>query len=321
MNSARPALVFRRARAYFAPVDRAASAPTIFDPAKLASFPAEAPPPPWLDGGWIENFRRLSEGRVSGLRAGHKGALAGQFRAQLDSRVEFDFRSWGKLQMALSGGSQQMNVLAAEVNAEARPSGGTALPPAAVLPGSSAQQIELGLGAVDAFAAGDLIAVDVDYLQQTGYVGSGIAAACVADPADVRYDADYVRRVTFNVGRVAQKTATALVLRQPLPGGAPLSGAAAQKVIAFADREGGSFFQEWSGLFVFDDESGGRAFLYYPRLRPAAPAGEAGWDLEPPLRGLALHAALAAFPHTDVNDGEQVACYRSFVPAPAAAVY
>ena len=310
-----PPVLFRSTRAWFAPVDRVSSTPTLFDPSRdLASG---TPPPPWVDAGWIENFRRSSDTRLPLLRAGAKSAPAAQFRAQLEARVEFDFRGWGKLQMALSGGSQHMNVLAAQEYAGGRGSGGAALSPMPVFPGSTAQRIELGVGAVDQFADGDLLAVDVDYLQQTGYVGSGIAAAYVNDPADVQRDPDYVRRVTFNVGRISGRTATAVLLAEPLPGGDPPDGAGAQKVAAFLDREGGSFFQEWSALFLFDDEAGARVCLHYPRLRPAAPAREETWEVAPPLRGLALHAAFTAFPHLDENDGEQVLCYRSFFPAPA----
>ena len=314
-----PATLFRRARAWFAPVDRATANPTVFDPSR--DLAAGVPPAPWVDAGWIENFHRASETRLPVIRCGPQPLPAGQYRSQSDARVKFDFRCWGKLQMALSGGSQHMNVLAAQVNADARPSGGSALPPVAVLPGSTAQEMVVGAGAVEQFADGDVIAVDVDYLQQTGYVGSGIAGAYVNDPRDVQRDADYVRRVTFNVARIGSRTATTLVLSQSLLGGAPPAGAAVQKVIAFVDREGGSFFQEWSAIFQFDDEAGARACLYYPRLRPAAPAREEEWPVAPPLRGLALHAAMIAFPHTDSNDGEQVLCYRSLFLAPGTAVY
>ena len=314
-----PATLFRRARGFFAPVDRATGTPTLFDPSRhLASG---APPAPWVDAGWIENFRRASETRLPVLRSGPRSAPAAQCRAQLEARVEFDFRCWGKLQMALSGGSQHMNVLAAQANADPRPSGGIALPAVAVLSGSSAEQIVVGAGAVSLFVDGDVVAVDRDYLQQTGYVGTGIAGAYVNDPLDVGRDLNYVRRVTFNVGRVASRTATALVLAQPLLGGVPASGAAVQKVIAFVDREGGSFFQEWSGLFLFEDEAGGRICLHYPRLRPAAPAREEEWEIAAPLRGLAQQANFTAVPYGDVNDGEQALCYRSLCPAPGVAVY
>ena len=61
---------------------------------------------------------------------------------------------------------------------------------------------------------------------------------------------------------------SSLLLAQPLLGGAPAAGVGAQKVVAFVDREGGSFFQEWSGLFVAEEDSGGRVCFYYPRLGP-----------------------------------------------------
>jgi len=67
---------------------------------------------------------------------------------------------------------------------------------------------------------------------------------------------------------VAQKTATSLLLDQALPGGTPGAAAAVQKVTAFVDREGGAFLQQWSGLFVEEEESGGRICFYYPRLSP-----------------------------------------------------
>jgi hypothetical protein len=313
--------VARTARAYFAPVDRGTGAPAIFDPAKHGLFPLDAPPAPWLSLGSIANFQRTAATRHEPLRAGPKGAALAQFRRELEARVEFDFRDWGKLQMALAGGSQSMNVLAADVNADPMPSGGSPQLAVALLPGSTAQELVLGAGAVDAFNAGDMVAVDLDYQQQAGYVGSGIAAAFVRDPVDVLRDPHYVRRVTFNCARAAVKTATSLVLAQPLLGGAPPPGASAAKVVAFADREGGSFFQEWSALFVLDEESGARVCFHYPRLQPAAPAAERRAELPAALGAWSLHAAFLALPHTDLNDGEQVLCYRSFFPAANAALY
>src|SRR5208282_5622861 len=115
-----------------------------------------------------------------------------------------------------------------------------------------------------------------DYQQQVGYVGSGISAAYVSNAALVNRDPNYVRRVTFNVGRVVEVTATSVILAQPLLGGAPATGASAQIIAAFVDREGGSFFQEWSALFVAEAESGGRVCFYYPRLSPNPGAGPGG---------------------------------------------
>jgi hypothetical protein len=273
--------VTRQMRAYFAPVNRASETPTIFDPGQAGMFALNAPPAPWLDLGWIENFERWYDTPTDVVRSGAKGLPAAQFRGPVEARVGFDFRQWGKLQMALAGGSEHMNVLApAAGSVSPAPSGGTPAAGVAVLAGSTASQLVFGAGAVSAFPVGCLIAVDVDYQQQTGYVGSGIAAAYVSSPAAVNQDVNYVRRVTFNVGRVAEVTATSVLLAQPLLGGAPAAGASAQVVVAFVDREGGSFFQEWSALFVAEGESGGRMCFYYPRLSPSPGASGSGvrWD-------------------------------------------
>lgn len=193
-----------------------------------------------------------------------------------------------------------MNVLATSPSAAPEPSGGTPIPAVAVLAGSTASELVFGMGAVNGFAAGNLVAVDVDYQQEIGYVGSGISAAYVTNPALVNRDANYVRRVTFNVGRVVEVTATAVILAQPLLGGAPATGASAQVVAAFVDREGGSFFQEWSALFVAEAESGGRVCFYYPRLSPNPGAGTSGVSVKsgggwkPPKSGGSGNASAAA---------------------------
>ena len=318
--------VSRRVRAYFAPFDHSANRPAIFDPAKHGAFLLDAPPAPWIDLGEIEKFQRTSGSEVQTLVAGMTGSPAGQFRRALDARVEFEFREWGKLQMALAGGAEHMNALASDPNAGARPSGGIPLGAVGVLDGSTANEIVVGAGAVDGFAVGDIVAIDVDYAQQTGWVGTGVASGYVKDPADVQRDKDYVRRVTFNVGRVAGKAATSLLLSQPLLGGPPPAGASVQKVVAFVDREGGSFFQDWSALFVHEDESGGRVCLYYPRLSPTrSGAGkfqaETRSPIQEPMAVIELHACFLAMPYVDENDGEIVLWYRSYFPAEMSAVY
>lgn len=325
-NSLRPAMVpvTRRWRAYFAPVDRATEAPTVFDPAH-GLFSPDAPPPPWLNLGWVENLRRASLTTSGAARAGARGTMVTPFHGPLEAHIEVEFREWGKVQLALASGTQHFNVLATDTSATEQPSGGLALPAAALLPGSTAQVLQLGAGMVDGFAENDLVAVDVDYQQQSGWVGTGIAAAYVQDPQDVRRDLDYVRRVTFNVGRVASKTTTTLLLAQPLPGGAPAAGAAVQKVTAFVDREGGSFIQEWSAVFVAEAASGGSIGLYYPRLVVFRAKENGVTDQNIPvassLEAQALRASFLALPWTDINDGEPCLCYRSYFPAAAAAVY
>jgi hypothetical protein len=286
---------------------------TIFDPAQ--PFALDAPPTPWIAAGEIREFKRTAGTKFGILASGRKGAPAGQYRAALEARVAFEFCTWGKLQMAIAGGSQHMNVLAEAAISSAAPSGGAAAAAVAVLSGSSATELVLGAGsALDGFNPGDMVAVDVDYAQQQGYVGSPITAAFVKNAADVNRDRDYLRRVTFNVGTVREKTATSLILEHPLICGAPEEEASVQKVSAFLDREGGSYFQEWSALFVVEAESGGRVCFYYPRLQAASAASERSAKLDE-FAIHRLYAEMVALPAKDEMDGEQIVCWRSWKPA------
>src|SRR5262249_18063988 len=126
--------VRRRVRAYFAAIDRTSGTPAIFDPSKhAATFQLDAPPVPWIDLGWIENFQRSHLTTSTAVIAGSRGVAVGQFRGPMQARVEFEFREWGKLQMGLANGSEQMNVLASDPNADAQASGGNAIAAIAVL--------------------------------------------------------------------------------------------------------------------------------------------------------------------------------------------
>jgi hypothetical protein len=311
----------REIRAYFAPVDRAAGTPTIFDPAQQGAFALDSPPTPWVSLGAVSGFQRSSTTTNAAASGGVKGACSSQSRKQLDARVEFDFREWGKLQMALACGSQHMNVLAESGGASAQASGGAGAAPVPVLTGSNNQQIVVDAPAISQFSVGDVVAVDIDYANQTGYLGTGITGAYVKLSSDVGGNADYIRRITLNVGRIVSTDATSFYLEQPLLGGAPLASAKVQKVIAFLDREGGSFFQEWSALFVVPESSGGRVCFYYPRLQAAAPASEEVEIIVKPLAQTLLHGSFVALPVIDPNDNEQVVCFRSYFPAAGASLY
>jgi len=317
--------VARQTRAYFAAVDPVNGPTAIFDPSQNSGFQLDAPPAPWIDLGWIESFLRTSTSQIEALPGGTAGAVTGQARRGLGARVEFEFRDWGKLQMALAGGAEHMNVLATNPSASPAGSGGVPLAAVPLLAGSTAEELVVGAGAVAGFATGALVACDVDYAQQIGYVGTGIAGAYVENPANVRQDANYVRRVTFNVGRVAEVTSTSLVLTQALPGGVPAAGASVQEVIAFVDREGGAFLQRWSGLFVMEEESGGRVCFYYPILSPCTV--KAAWEreslvqIQKPIGEMSLQAAFTALPTIDGNDAAVVLSYRSYFPANGADAY
>jgi hypothetical protein len=137
-------------------------------------------------------------------------------------------------------------------------------------------------------------------------------------------DVDYIRRITFNVALVSQVSSSGLTLAGPLPAGAPAAGAKLQALTGFVDREGGSFYQEWSGLFLMQGSQGDRIFFYYPRLQTMTGAQESAVPLSGKNPGgqarVLLKAQFLALPVTDPLDGERILCYRSFLPAPNALV-
>ncbi len=308
----------RRVRAYFAPVNRVSGAATIFDASGLAGFDSDAPPAPWVDLGWLNGFTRTCGTKIEPLIAGAPGFAAGQVRVDVDATVSVEFDAWGKIQMALTAGMQQMNVLRAMSNAAANGSGGKAITATVLLEGSTASALNVGAQAAAGFVVGDLISVDVDYAGQTGFVGSGLSGGFVRSAAAIGTDVDYVRRVSLNVGRVVGIADGVLTLGAALLAGAPAGAMKVSRVVGFCDREGGSFFQEWSGLFVFDGVQGDRVAYHYPRLQAMSGAAEASEGLvgvsAGSLEKVRLAGRFRALPVTDVNDGERVVCFRSYVP-------
>jgi hypothetical protein len=308
--------VTRRVRAYFAPVDRVNRVASVFDPSVNGQFSLSAPPSPWVDLGWIEDFSRKSLSKFAGLTTGSPGVTQFQVKETVDASVSFRFKTWSKLSMALSAGSQHMNLLAPAAGATSNGSGSKAIAATSLAAsGSTATFLALNTGASAGFAAGCMVAVDVDYAGQTGFVGTAVYAGYVQSASSVNSDPDYIRRVTFNVARVSQVTASGLQLAQPLIAGAPSDAMRVQQVLGFVDREGGNFFQEWSALFVMPGEQGERILFYYPRLQAMGGAEEASTALLAPIERIALSATFRAMPVTDANDGQQVVCFRSFLPS------
>jgi hypothetical protein len=306
-------------RAYVVPIDRNTGVTVPFDPTAQGEFDLDLPPVPFLDLGWVENFQRTSATKYETLRTGPHSLLTAQYRTQIDAGVEFDMPSWGKLQMAVAGGGQQINVLATPMSSYPQNSGGIPVP--AVYVQDEAMMYELPLAANDLenFQIGDMVAVDWDYKGQAGYVGSGAPGMYLAAALDAASHVDLIRRYTFNVSRVSNMTPYSLVLGERLIGGAQ-PGMGVQKVVALMDREGGSYFQEWSTLFVVVGRAGGRACFYYPRMQAAASTSEVQKEVEAPMFSNMLHAKLRAMPTVDPNDGETVLCYRSYFPAKTAKV-
>jgi len=318
---AAPSPVARRVRGYFAPVNRTAHTPVPFDAAEQGRFSLDEPPAPWISLGWIQEFTRKPASKTAPLLTGVPAATLGQVRETLEAQVSLDFLSWTKLTMALATGSQHMNLLAATSGALAVADGAQAVAAVSVQPGSTATFIALGAADAANFAVGTMVAVDTDYAGQTGFVGSPVSGAYVRQALS---DVDYIRRVTFNVAFVTQVNSTGLTLAEPLPGGAPVAGAKLQAIRGFVDREGGSFYQEWSGLFVMEGSQGERILFYYPRLQTMTGAEENPVPLDGKTKGglqrVLLKGQFLALPVTDPLDGERVLCYRSFLPAASALV-
>lgn len=314
--------IANRLRAYFAPVNRATGAPTLFDPAQQGTFALDTPPAPWIDLGWTFNFTRKSESKIGPLRAGAPAIVQTQVRTEVEATVALEFESWGKLQLAISTSSEQMNLLVTVAGTNTNGSGGVAGIAIPInIATSSATTLDVG-AASSGFNVGDIVAVDLNYTGQTGYVGSGAVAAYVTSSAAVNSDINYVRRVTLNVARITAINGTLLNLGSPLIAGAPAVGMQASPATGFCDREGGRFFQEWSALFIYDGQQGDRVLYHYPRLQPLQGASEiaTATGLAAPLERIRLAAAFRALPATDTNDSAQILCFRSYIPGAMRAI-
>ncbi len=302
-----------RVRAYFAPVTRPATQTvgfTIFDPAQSGAFALSAPPAPWVDLGWIAGFARKCGTKIEAVRTGAPATTQLQARTEIEAMVAFGFESWGKLQIALSAGTQQMNLLKVATGAAAEGSGGTAVAAVALQAGTTATVLQVGAAAAGAFAVGELVAVDVDYAAQTGFVGSGVSGSYVASALT---DVDYVRRVTLNVARITSIANGTLMLGCPLIAGVPGATMKVSGVVGFCDREGSTFFQEWSALFVGEGQQGERVIWHYPRLQAMSGVAETNAASAGGYEKVQLSAAFRALPVKDPVDGQTVVCFRSYM--------
>lgn len=314
--------VNRRIRAYFAPVNRASGKPTIFDAAQSGLFALHAPPSPWIDLGWCSGFSRKCGTKVTPMRIGAPAVVQQQVRTEIEATFTLAFESWGKLQLALASGSQQMNLLSTAAQMPANGSGGSAAVAVPLLTtGAASTSTALNVGVTNAsrFHVGDLVAVDMDYTGQTGYVGSGVSGAYVRAGVMIT-DVNYVRRVTLNVGRVVGISNGILQIGESLLAGVPANGMQVSQMVGFADREGGSFFQEWSGLLCSEGEQGDRILYHYPRLQTVQGSAEQAEPIAGSMQRMRLAGAFRALPVQDAIDGETVLCFRSYVPSATATI-
>ena len=307
---------------FAAPVNRSGGGPKVFDPARQGRFPLSTPPSGWLALGGVTELDRADTGSFAEIWNGAPASIGTRARSSSGASLHCAFAGWSKLGMALSSGSQQMNLLRNAAFFTAADSGGTP-DSTAVMSGSTDTVVRIASSFT--VNAGDLIVVDADYVGQIGFVGSPVAGAYVSSAARVNNDVHYLRRISFNLARVisvapdpnARTTAQLLTLAAPLPGGVPPGTMQVSVVQGFVDRVGGSFLGQWSALFVADGVAGARILLHYPRLQVSSGATESRHALAAGLERWRLQASFVALPVTDANDGDAALCYRSYLPAPA----
>ena len=75
-------------------------------------------------------------------------------RSEVEATVSLEFESWGKLQLALAAGSQQMNLLVTATGAAANGSGGVAAAAVPLAAGSTATSLNVGATAAAQFQCG-----------------------------------------------------------------------------------------------------------------------------------------------------------------------
>lgn len=299
---------------FVAPVDRASGVPVAFDPAATGRFDVSAVPAGWLRVGAVPEVSRSVGERVLPVWSGAPAMVKSQVRGRVEEVVAVTFPGWTRVAIALSSGLQTMNLLKTANGAAANASGGAAGTGDVVQAGSTATALQLG--AATTVQAGDVLVVDADYTGAAGYVGSGIAGAYVASASSFT-DVDFARRVSFNVARVLSVSAGVVTLADALPAGVPEAGMKACVVQGFTDRNGGSFLQEWSALFVMDGVQGDRLVLHYPRLQPAGDGtAEVCAEIAAGVLRWRPVARMRAMPVLDANDGVAAVCFRSYLPAP-----
>jgi hypothetical protein len=309
-------------------------------------------PAGWFDLGWIKDYAITPQSKVGSIASGYRGATRAKVRGQVGEEFEFKFQEFSRMALKISTGCEAFNFLAAGQASTTSPLGTSGT--AAVSLGASGYQatggtatdprvaglptVFLPAGSGALFIAFNQIVVDIDYDKvSVGFVGSnGIPVYVNNAPQDV----DFIRRTSDFTGTVALVVAgpiagvaggqDALVLVQPFTGGGasssvnpgpvvPPAGSKIQKITGWTVREGGTFIQDWSGLFVLDTIDGDQICFYYPHISitqfknintraidNVGTTDETRYELDATFESLAFD---------DPLDGETVVCYRAFYPS------
>lgn len=283
--------------------------------------------PGFVDLGWIKEFKVTNNTKVGQVRSGYHGAVRAQYRGEIGEQCEFKFNEYGRLQYKVATGCQVYNLLASS----GAPSTTSPLssPPSYTKTamtsynanGTSGAQLVVASAA--GFSVGQYIVCDIDF--PTG--GQGILGenGAFAFPNAVT-DVDWIRKTSDFVARIAAISGTTLVLDQPfVGGGSPIGTLATPPAASFVlpvtgwtSRNGATFIQEWSGLFVADTIDGAQMAFYYPHLSINQFRGMANWAIEnigtTDLTGMQMDVLFEALAFDDPEDGETVVSYQAFYP-------
>lgn len=322
--------------------------PTIYDLEVLAKFTETVPPAGWFDLGLIDKFTPAPASKIGSIKTGYRMATRARYRGDVDEKCTFTFRESSHLAMKIATGVQVFNLLKSTAAASligplsssgtaAVACGASGYVAAGAVAGFVGQPVlYVPAGSGTTFPAGSFIACDQDYANQSGYVGD---AGAWVFPGAVN-DVDYIRKTSDYVATVKAVVASvvagqdALILTKPFVGGgcstsptAPVftvpelnpasRGAKVQAITGYANRNGGTYIKEWSGIFVKATEDGDQMLVYYPRLSPDGFGGyeDATIDGITSMTSQGQKATMQCLAFDDPLDGETVCSYTAYFPS------
>lgn len=322
-------------RAYFAPYNATLGSakadttqgPKILDLQTLGPIVDSSLPSGWYDLGWIKDYALTPQSQIGKVRSGYLGAVRALYKTSVGEEFTFKFREISKMAYKIATGSQVFNLLKNSATSTVGPlsgSGAQTVAMSSYTANTRALAVPAGSGSL--FAAGDYIVCDKDYTANAG--GLQGENAIPVFPNQVT-DVDYIRKTSDFVARIDSISTDTLTLTTPgfIGGGSgdptgnvvPQSGSKIQKIIGFASREGGTFVQEWSGMFVMDHQDGSQTLFYYPHIAISQFRNMSSWDLEnagaTDTKGYDLESVMESMAFEDPLDGQTVVCYRAFYPA------
>ncbi|MDE2438947.1 MAG: hypothetical protein KGN01_06200 [Patescibacteria group bacterium] len=322
--------------------------PAVLDLMYQGPFNSNNPPAGYNDCGWLKDVKITDQTKIGQVTSGYRGAVAVQYRGQIGDQVAFKFREFGRLQYKLAVGTQVYNLLQTGESAPASsPLAAPGFPSPAIAMGASGYMpsgavagyvgrptvfVPAGSGAAFYYAPfNNYIVVDID--TPTTIAGGGIFGenGAFAFPNSVN-DIDWVRKTSDFVARTvalvpnAAAGQDALILDQPFVGGGapastngtPPSTSKVQLIKGWTVRTGGTFIQEWSGLFIADTIDGAQTAVWFPHLSISQFQGINSWAIDnigtTDLSGWDIETTMQSLAYTDLEDGETVTSYTMFYP-------